>query len=58
MGLALDEPQASENITKVDGVDLLIGDEVKNYADLSTIDYITGPYGEGFSVAIEGASDC
>jgi len=58
MGLALDEPQADEKSIQVDGLDLLITDEIKRYADMSTVDYISNEYGEGFTVKIAGYTEC
>jgi hypothetical protein len=40
----------------VNGIDVLIDEELKGYAERSTVDYITGPYGEGFKVGIAGSA--
>jgi Fe-S cluster assembly iron-binding protein IscA len=56
--MTLDEPQNNENTTKVDGIDVLIEDEARSIADASTIDYETGPYGEGFTIGLESFSGC
>ncbi len=53
MGMALDEPGTNEVITKLDGIDVLISEDARNMAEKSTIDYETGPYGEGFTIGLE-----
>ena len=50
LGLALDELKENEETTQVNGVDLLISDEVKPYSDGNTIDYIQSTDGEGFVI--------
>jgi Fe-S cluster assembly iron-binding protein IscA len=58
LGLALDEPGTNEVAAQVNGIDVLIPEDVKYLADKSTIDYITGPRGEGFIVGMEGSDGC
>jgi len=58
MGLALDELNGSEVPYKVNGLDVLIADKDKTYADKSTVDYVTAPDGEGFIINTEKSSDC
>jgi Fe-S cluster assembly iron-binding protein IscA len=53
LGMTLDEPQTNEIATKVDGIDVLISDEARSLAEMSTIDYESGPYGEGFTIGME-----
>ena len=48
LGLALDELSENEETTRVNGIDLLISDEIKPYSDEHRIDYIVTPDGEGF----------
>ena len=50
MGLALDEPDENEDTTQINGIDVLISDAVKPYADGSTLDYVNSPDGEGFII--------
>jgi Fe-S cluster assembly iron-binding protein IscA len=57
LGLALDEPNGNEVPTKVNGLDVLIADKVKGFADGSTVDYIQSPHGEGFAIN-NGKSGC
>ena len=58
MGLALDEPNADESTTPINGLDVLIEDDVRQLADETTIDYITETYGEGFVIEGGGLSSC
>ena len=50
LGLALDELKENEETTQINGIDILISDEVKPYSDVSTIDYIQSTEGEGFII--------
>jgi len=56
--LALDEPNAKEVAILVNGVGVLISDEVKRFAQGSTIDYVSEPYREGFTIKIAGYRGC
>jgi len=56
MGLALDEPKANEKPVHVNGIDVLVEDEVGLLVDGATIDYVSQPWDEGF--VIKGAGDC
>ena len=59
MGLALDEPNEKEDTIQVNGIDLLISDDVKPAASANKIDYIESPEGEGFVIALKsGESGC
>jgi hypothetical protein len=40
LGLALDEPNESEDTTQINGIDVLISDAVKAFADRIMIDYV------------------
>ena len=50
LGLALDELSENEETTQVNGIDLLISDEIKPYSDGHKLDYIISPDGEGFII--------
>jgi Fe-S cluster assembly iron-binding protein IscA len=54
--LALDEPGKDEAALQVEGINLLISEDIKTFAERSRIDYVKGPYREGFSVALAGQS--
>jgi hypothetical protein len=56
--LALDEPNEDENATQVDGIAVLISDDLKGFAERSRIDYINGPYREGFTIGLAGYKGC
>ncbi len=56
--MALDEPETDEVAISVNGIDVLIADEVKGYADRSTIDYVDGPDREGFTIGVAGRAGC
>ena len=56
LGLALGEPETNESAVPVNGIDVIIPEEVKHLAETSTIDYYKGPRGEGFTVGRE--TDC
>ena len=58
MGLALDEPKDKENTTQVNGIDILISDAIKPFADRNKIDYVNSPNGEGFIIAPAGQTYC
>ena len=58
MGLALDEPRDSEKAIQINGIDVLIADDVKAYAQGQTIDYVKSAYGEGFIIGAPGQSCC
>ena len=53
MGMTLDEPPTNETATKAEGIDVLISDEARSLAEISTIDYESGPYGECFTIGLE-----
>jgi Fe-S cluster assembly iron-binding protein IscA len=56
--LVLDEPRENEASIPVNGIDVLIDEDIKAYADRTTIDYLKTPYGEGFAVDLAGGSGC
>jgi Fe-S cluster assembly iron-binding protein IscA len=58
LGLALDEPKENETAVKVSDINVLISEDIKNYAAESKIDYIDKPYQRGFTVGSRGLSGC
>jgi Fe-S cluster assembly iron-binding protein IscA len=58
LGLALDEPNDNEDTTQINGIDVLISDAVKAFADSNTIDYVNLPDGEGFVITPAGYTYC
>ena len=58
MGLVLDEPMKNEIPNQINGIDVLIEEEVKDYANKSVVDYVKTPYGENFIVELAGSKAC
>ena len=58
LGLALDEPTANEAATPINGINVLISEELKKFVDEGTIDYKTEPWREGFTIKTGGQSCC
>ena len=58
IGLALDELKENEETTQVNGIEVLISDEVKPYSDGKTIDYIQSAQGEVFVIGKAGETGC
>ena len=58
MGLALDEPNENEDTIQVNGIDVLISDEVKPTANVNKLDYIKSPHGEGFVITPKSGQSC
>jgi hypothetical protein len=56
--MALDEPGENEETIQVNGLDVLIADEVRPSADLNKVDYITSPDGEGFIIVPNYGQSC
>jgi Fe-S cluster assembly iron-binding protein IscA len=54
--LALDEPTANEVAIPINGVDVLISEELKRFVEEGTIDYKTEPWRKGFSIKTGGQS--
>jgi Fe-S cluster assembly iron-binding protein IscA len=46
LGLSLDEAGQNEVVTRVNGLDILISDDVKKYAEASTINVFLNPDGK------------
>jgi Fe-S cluster assembly iron-binding protein IscA len=58
LGLTLDEPKKDEIAIQINGIDVLIADNVKRFAEKNIIDYVTEPYQEGFSIRNEDNTGC
>jgi Fe-S cluster assembly iron-binding protein IscA len=58
LGLALDEPKENENTIDVNGIDVLISEEVKPTASLNRIDYVQSREGEGFIIEPKYGRSC
>ena len=58
MGLALDEPNENEDTIHVNGIDVLISDDVKPAASANKIDYMKSPQGEGFIIVPKSGQSC
>ena len=56
--MVLDEPQNNEVSIPANGIDVLVEDDARGLADRARIDYVSGPYGEGFTVGLAGFSGC
>jgi len=58
LGLTLDEPNENEETTQFNGIDVLIADAIKAFADGNTIDYVNLPDREGFTITSAGHTSC
>jgi Fe-S cluster assembly iron-binding protein IscA len=58
LGLALDEPNESEQAVQINGIDVLISDSVKDLVNKKTIDYVDSSYSRGFTISAAGQSCC
>ena len=56
MGMALDEPKENEKPMDINGINVLIEESALPLVDGVTVDYVTDPDGEGFTII--GASAC
>ena len=56
MGMALDEPKENEKPMDVNGINVLIEAEALPLVDSLTVDYVSDPDGEGFTIV--GGSSC
>lgn len=56
MGMALDEPKDNEQPANINGIDVLMEDFARPYADNTSIDYIRQPDREGFIISGAGGS--
>jgi hypothetical protein len=57
LGLALDEPETNEKPVSVNGIDILVEEQLKGFADITFVDFISSPYGETFTVDT-GLGEC
>ena len=46
LGVSLDEAEANEEITKINGIDILISDQVKRYGAVTTINIFVNANGK------------
>jgi Fe-S cluster assembly iron-binding protein IscA len=51
LGLALDEPDFHEVPVNIEGLDVLITDGVKPFAEDSLVDFVKNSYSEGFTIS-------
>lgn len=51
MGLVLDESNDEKATVTINGIELLIAENVLPYTEDNQIDYITNAHGQGFSIA-------
>jgi Fe-S cluster assembly iron-binding protein IscA len=58
LGMALDEPSENEQTVEVDGIDVLITDDVKPYASGNVLDWVDAYGDEGFTLQPESGSCC
>ena len=58
LGLTLDEPKKNEIAFLVNGINVLIDDNVKTYVEGNTVDYVDYGYGGSFSIAAPGQHQC
>ena len=56
--MALDEPNENEEMTQINGIDVLISNEVKPFADRNRVDYLNLPHGEGFIISSAEQTYC
>jgi len=56
--LTLDEPKKDEIAFLVNGINVLIDDNVKTYVEGNTVDYVDYGYGGSFSIAAPGRHQC
>jgi len=48
----------TENTVQVNGINILISDEVKPIASVKKVDYVKSSYGEGFVIAPKSGQPC
>ena len=58
MGMALDEPKENEQPVKVNGIDVLVEDFIKDLVDDTKIDYVENPDGKGFTITNGDECSC
>lgn len=58
MGMALDEPLENEQPLQINGLNVLISDNVIPFTDGNTLDYVKYADGEGFIITPESGASC
>ncbi len=56
--MALDEPRKDEQTIQADGLEVLIGDDVKPFASGNVLDWVQAFGGEGYVIQPESGSSC
>ena len=56
--MALDEPNKNEEMTQINGIHVLISNEVKPFADRNKIDYLNSPGEQGFIISSADQTCC
>ncbi len=56
--MTLDEPRDDETTTTINSIDVIISEEAKRYAERTTVDYVSGPYRQGFIIGVSGHAGC
>ncbi len=61
MGLALDEPKATDENIEVEGLSFIVtsevGDTIRSYGPLF-VDYKNSPWMKGFQLTLQGIGSC
>lgn len=58
MGMVLDEPREDEQTIQADGIEVLIGDDVKPFASGGVLDWVQAFGGDGYVLQPESGSSC
>jgi len=58
LGLALDELKDNEEVSKINGLDVLMDESVSSLSRPHTVDYVKNAMGEGFTILPENGSGC
>ena len=56
MGLALDEPNDTEESVTINGLEILMNDQVAPYTAQQTVDYVDTRQGKGFLIRRGGGA--
>jgi Fe-S cluster assembly iron-binding protein IscA len=56
--MALDESRENEKAVQINGIDVLVDEDARDFAEGSTIDYMDDLYQKGFTIGIGGCSGC
>ncbi len=57
LGLSLDEPGANEITTRINGIDILMSDQVKRYAEITTINIFLNHIGQDLLSSSDSQKD-